>query len=333
MLIVSRSLRLSAAALLFAPLGCHGQAPKATAAPSSAASPALFSDTLSPELTRRIEVLIRSRSNVPPNYAITIGPRAKSEVPGFGEVSVNFTADGKSSKPVRFLLSDDGKTLAQFSKYDISQDPRRTISDAGRPGRGGPVSAPVTIVGFDDLECPFCGKLHEQIFPALLARYKDQVHFVYKDFPLISIHPWALRAAVDINCLGAQSGTGYWNVVDHVHQHAGELGGAEKSLAVANAALDTITRDEGKRQKVNETQLNACLEKQDDTAVRASIKEGEALGVDSTPALFVNGEKFQGAYPVADLYRMIDEALVAQGKTPPPPPSVPDANPSAKPAS
>ncbi len=47
------------------------------------------------------------------------------------------------------------------------------------------------------------------------------------------------------------------------------------------------------------------------------MKEGEALGVDSTPALFINGEKLEGAYPIEDVYRMIDEALVAQGKTPP----------------
>ena len=221
---------------------------------------------------------------------------------------------------MNFLVSDDGKTLAQFSKYDISQDPKVAISDAGRPGRGGPAAAPITIVGFDDLECPFCAKLHAQMFPALLARYGDQVHFVYKDYPL-PMHPWAKRAAIDANCLGTQSVTGYWNAVDHIHEHAGELGGAEKSLAVANNALDTIVRDEGTKQKVDAAKLNACLAKQDDSAVQASIKEGDALGLSATPVLFINGEKFEGAYPVADLYRMIDEALIAQGKTPPPMPA------------
>ena len=256
---------------------------------------------------------------MPPSYAIAIGPRAKSDVPGFQQISVSFTADGKESKPVVFLVSDDGKTLAQFSKYDISQDPKVAIKDVGRPGRGGSEAAPVTIVGFDDLECPFCAKLHAQIFPALLARYKDQVHFVYKDFPL-PMHPWAMRAAIDTNCLGAQSVTGYWNVVDHIHAHAGELGGAEKSLTTANTALDTIIREEGTKQKVDMAKLNACLAKQDDSAVHASMKEGDALGLDSTPVLFINGEKFQGAYPNDDLFRMIDQALIAQGKTPPPAP-------------
>ena len=273
---------------------------------------------LSPELARRVEVLIRSRSNVPPNYTIDVGPRTKSDVPGYNEISVNFTADGKSSKPVKFLISEDGRTLAQFSKYDIQRGPSRDAERGGATARGGPASAPVLIVGFDDLECPFCAKMHAELFPAILERYKDQVHIVYRDFPL-SQHPWAVRAAVDANCVGAQSASGYWDLVDHIHAHASELGGEEKSLAKANEALDRLARDEGAKQKVDMAALNACVAKQDDSAIKASIKEGESLGVDSTPALFINGEKLEGAYPIGDVFRMIDGALVAQGKTPPPP--------------
>ena len=307
--IVFRSLRPVFLALSLSALGCHGQ------------SVPVSGGRLSPELARRVEVLIRSRSSLPPNYVLELGAKSKSEVPGFEQIEVSFTVDGKTSKPVPFLISSDGKTLAQFSKYDLSPDPTHTVSDAGRPARGGPESAPVTIVGFDDLECPFCAKMHAAMFPALQARYKDQVRFVYKDFPLVQIHPWANRAAIDVNCLGAQSTPGYWNAVDHIHAHAGELGGAEKSLDVANNALDTITRDEGKVQKVDEAKLNACLAKQDDSAIKAMLAEGEALGVNSTPVLFVNGEKFEGTYPITDLYRMIDGALTAQGRTPPPLPA------------
>lgn len=297
--------------------GCRAQAP----APLSDRPP---SDRMSPELRRRVEVLIRSRSNVPPNYTIDVGPRSKSEIPGYSEISVNFTADGKSSKPVTFLLSDDGKTLAQFSKYDISADPRKLLSADGRPARGGPANAPVLIVGFDDLECPFCAKMHAQLFPAILNRYKDQVRIVYRDFPL-SQHPWAMRAAIDSNCVGAQSTAGYWNLVDYIHAHANELGGEEKSLAKANTALDTLAREEGARQKIDMGALSACVAKQDDKAVAASVKVAESMGVDSTPAMFINGEKLEGAYPIEDVYRMIDGALVAQGKTPPPPVAKPES--------
>jgi protein-disulfide isomerase len=290
-------------------VGCHAQVPAAQLG------------QLSPEMARRVEVLIRSKSSVPADYAIHIGPRTKSEVPGFDVVDVTFESSGRASKPLPFLISSDGKTLAQFTKFDISKDPKELVSPANRPARGGPSNAPVLIVGFDDLECPYCSKMHSQLFPALTARYKDQVRIVYRDFPL-DIHPWAMRAAIDTSCLGAQSGEGYWKLVDYIHAHAAELGGDEKSLAKANATLDSLTVDEGKRQRVNDAALNACITKQDNSVVQATMKEAEALGVDSTPVLFINGEKLAGAVPLEYVYRMIDEALVAAGQTPPPPPPV-----------
>ncbi len=271
-------------------------------------------------MARKVEVLLRSKSSVPPNYEMHIGPRVKSDMPGFDTIDITFSADGKTSKPMTFLLSNDGKTLAQFTKFDISQDPKELVSSANRPARGGPANAPVVIVGFDDLECPFCAKMHEQLFPALLERYKNQVRIVYRDFPLDQ-HPWAMRAAIDTNCVGAHSQVGYWNLVDYIHAHAGELGGAEKSVAKANETLDSLTTEEGKRQKVNPEELKACIAKQDDTAVKASMKEAEALGVSATPALFINGEKIEGAEPLEYVYRMIDGALIAAGQTPPPPPA------------
>jgi protein-disulfide isomerase len=291
-------------------IGCHAQTPPATPG------------TLSADLARRIEVLIRSRSDVPADYKIEMGPRTKSDVAGYDAISVTFKKGDNSSKPITFLLSADGKTLAQFNKFDISKDPKDLVSEANRPPRGGPANSPVVIVGFDDLECPFCAKMHAQLFPALLERYKDQVRIVYRDFPLDQ-HPWAVRAAVDVNCLSTQSPTGYWKLVDYIHAHAAEMGGDEKTLDKANATLDSLTMDEGKRQNVDAAALKACIVKQDDAAVKASIKEGETLGVRATPALFINGQKVEGALPIEDVYQVIDEALRAEGKTPPPEVPVP----------
>lgn len=305
--------------LLLTATGCHAQSSSTEG-------------KLSADLARRVEIMLRSKTNLPPYYDVVIGPRTKSTVPGFDEITVTFSSEGKVTRPMIFLLSTDGKTLAQFNKFDISKDPKDLVSAEGRPARGGPANAPVVIVGFDDLECPFCAKMHAQIFPALLARYKDQVRIVYRDFPLVEIHPWAMRAAIDINCLAAQSPDGYWNVVDYIHAHASEIGGSEKTVAKANETLDTLTREEGKRQKVNMTTLNACIEKQDDAVVRASMKMGSDLGVEATPALFVNGERFEGALPIEYVYRVIDSALVAAGKTPPPPVSVPSPDAPATPA-
>ena len=284
-------------------LGCHAQ-------------PA--GGTLSPELYRRVEILVRERAKVPPNYVIQIGPRTHSEVPGFDQIEVSFKVEGESSKPVSFLLSTDGKTLAQLSKFDLSRDPRTLLTGGDRPSRGGTASAPVQIVGFDDLECPFCARLNAEIFPALLTRYGTQVRIVYRDLP-IPQHPWAMRAAIDVNCVAAESVAGYWDLVDQIHAKAGDFGGPEHSLQAANDALDKLATEEAKKQHVNEGAVAACVKKQDDAAVKASMKIGEELDVASTPVLYVNGEKFEGAYPLTDLFRFIDSALVAEGRTPPPP--------------
>jgi protein-disulfide isomerase len=234
-------------------------------------------------------------------------------------VIVTFTMSGNTTKPIPFLLSEDGKTLAQMNKFDLSQDPKEKVSAAGRPARGGPPNAPVLIVGFDDLECPFCARMHAEIFPALLNRYKDQVRIVYRDFPLDQ-HPWAMHAAINANCLGAASTQGYWDFVDYVHAHADEIAGTEKSIAKATQNLDKIATDQGAKQKIDSAALSACIAKQDDTNVKASIKDGmsEALHVDSTPILYVNGEKVEGVVPLETLYRVIDSALIAAGQTPPP---------------
>ena len=314
-------LRSLALALAVVTAGCHAQTPPST--DSSA--------KLSPDLARRVEIIIRSHSEIPPQYIMTISGRQKSELPGYDLITVVFSTDGNSSRPVNFLLSEDGKTLAQFNKYDLSKDPKEKVSASGRPARGGPENAPVLIVGYDDLECPFCAKMHAQLFPALLQRYGNQVHIVYRDFPL-SQHPWAIHAAIDANCLADQSRDGYWNFVDYVHSHSADFGGDEHSLAKAQTSIDKIATDEGTKQKVDSSKLDACIKKQDDTQVKASLKEGEALGVDATPALFINGERVDGAQPMEYIYRIVDQALVAAGQTPPPPYHPPAPPPASNPS-
>jgi protein-disulfide isomerase len=312
---VVTSLRSLVLAFTFTALGCHAQSGTVkTDAPATVQTGA----TLSPELSRRVEVMIRERANVPAEYEFHVGPRTKSDVPGFDLISVSFVTDGKSSKPLDFLLSTDGKTLAQFKTFDISKDPKDLVSPMDRPARGGPANAPVLIVGFDDLECPFCAKMNAELFPAILARYGNQVHIVYRDFPL-SQHPWATRAAIDVNCVGSQSGDGYWNLVDYIHAHADQIGGQEKTVAKANEMLDKLARDEAQKQKLKTDVVDACLAKQDNAAIQQSLKEGEQLGVEATPALFINGEKLEGAQPIEYVYRMIDGALIAAGQKPPAP--------------
>jgi protein-disulfide isomerase len=314
-------------------------AQQAAQTPASPVAPILDpGEKLPPDLARRVEVMIRSRSEVPSEYVISISGRTKSEVPGYDQINVIFSNKTNKSRPITFLLSTDNKTLAQFNKYDLSLDPKDKVPAAGRPSRGGPENAPVTIVVFDDLECPFCAQMHAAMFPAIVDRYKDQVHIVYLDFPLSEIHPWALRAAVDANCLAVASPIAYWNYADYVHAHASDFGGEEHTVVKANSELDKFAEDQGAHMRVNSADLEACIKKQDDTVIKAAIKEGETLGVDATPTLYINGQKITDVdwrrNPMELIDRIVDDALRAAGQTPPPPlPSAatPAAAPTATP--
>jgi protein-disulfide isomerase len=200
---------------------------------------------------------------------------------------------------------------------DLTKSPADSINIAGRPIRGNP-SAKVTIINFDDLECPYCARMHQELFPATMARYGDKVRFIYKDDPIPELHPWAMHASVDANCLAAQNGTVYWNYVDYVHGHGSEITGDDRDVNKSFAALDRIAREEATMGKLDENRLSACIAKQDDTQVRASAKEAESLGLEGTPELYVNGERVNGAVPQNELWAAIDRALVAAGEQPPP---------------
>ncbi|NYF90167.1 thioredoxin domain-containing protein [Tunturiibacter empetritectus] len=271
---------------------------------------------LSPELKWRIEVIFRSHAELPPESTVEVGPRVASLVPGYDQVEVSYIANGIHSKPVDLLLSKDGTKMAQFRELEVPSTALTSLADETRPRRGGPSTAPVRIVIFDDLECPFCARLNQTLFPALLDRYGEQVHVVYRDMPSEG-HPWAVRAAVDTNCLAKYNSTAYWEAVDQIHKVSSELGGQERTLAKANEGIDAIVLRIAERSHLDVTAVNACVSKQDAGSIKQSQLEAEDLGVIRTPTLFINGAKIEGAVPVTFLFQIIDDALRSQGIRPP----------------
>lgn len=282
-------------------------------------------------LTRRIEVMVRSQFNVPPDISVTLGQRTPSDLPTYDNLPVTLNRGGRT-QVIKFLISKDNKTLARLETFDLEKNPAMNIDIAGRPIRGNP-NAKVTIINFDDLECPYCARMHESLFPNTLNRYKDKVRFVYKDDPLTEIHPWAMHAAIDANCLAAQNGDTYWKYVDYLHSHGQEINGQgqDRDVQKSFAALDRIAKDEGTVGKLDSAKLDACIAKQDDSQVKASAKQADALGIEGTPAVFIEGERINGAMPEEQLWLVIDRALRAAGEQPPPP-EKPQAGPENKPA-
>lgn len=268
-----------------------------------------------PVLNRRIELQVRSEYGLPNDVNVSIGARKPSQFSGYQTLPV-MLSHGAKTQEIDFLISDDNKKLVHLTTLDLTSTPGDSINLDGRPIRGNP-DAKVTVINFDDLECPYCARMHQELFPATLAHYGDKIRVIYKDDPIAELHPWAVHASVDANCLAAQNGTVYWSFVDYVHSHGEEITGPDRNLQKSYEALDRIARQEGTLGKLDETQLNACLAKQDDTKIVASTKEAEALGLEGTPELYVNGERINGAVPQDQLWAAIDRALRAVGEQPP----------------
>lgn len=279
------------------------------------------SQPLDVKTTRNIELTLRSKLGIPSEYEIHLGTRTPSKTPGFSTLPVSFDLPGhpEHSQKLDFLISDDNKTLERISRWDISVDPASLIPYAGRPIRGNP-NAKVAIVNFDDLECPYCAQMHSELFPDTLNHYKDLIKIVYRDEPIEELHPWAMHAAVNANCLAAQSSDAYWSYVDYLHTHGQDITGPDRNVRNSDAMLDKTALQQGTKYNLDAAKLNACITKQDEAPIKDEMKVSTALAIESTPTLYVNGEVVTGAVPEDELWRVIDRALKDQGITPPPSP-------------
>jgi protein-disulfide isomerase len=285
-------------------LGCSAQPPSS---PSSPISPPA-------DIGRVIERHVRAQYSLAPDVKVILGPLRSSEFTNYDALTITFTSPSKKQN-FEFLLSHDHKMLVRVTKFDLTSDPyaeiMKKIDVSGRPTRGNK-DAKVTVVNYDDFECPFCSRMHATLFPGLFKEYGDRVLFIYKDYPLEEIHPWAVHAAVNANCLGAQSGDAYWDYADYLHGNQQAISG-EKGRDGQNVELDKLATLQAQKHNLDVAKLQACVKAQDEKAVRASMHEGDTLGVDATPTVFVNGQKLDGAVPPDEVRLAFDQALKDAG--------------------
>ncbi|MGA7217778.1 MAG: thioredoxin domain-containing protein, partial [Candidatus Sulfotelmatobacter sp.] len=263
------------------------------------------------DLTKKIDRQVRAYYKIPPEVHVTVGaPAPSTDFPGYDAVVITVET-GQKKQDLTFLVSKDRSTMMRLTKFDLKSDPfaetMKKIDVTGRPTRGAKASK-VVVVNFDDLECPFCSRMHQTLFPEILKEYGDRVTFIYKDYPLTEIHPWAMHAAVDANCLAAQNGDAYWDFADYIHANQHEVND-EKTPGARLEQLDKLTMLQGQKHNLDVVKLQACVKAQDDSAVKASLKQAEAVGVEATPTLFIDGQKIDGVVPMSELRTAIDRAL------------------------
>lgn len=176
--------------------------------------------------------------------------------------------------------------------------PRVDVATAGHPVLGS-ANAPVQIVEFSDFQCPFCKRV-EPTLKAVKDKYGDKVDIVYMDFPL-PMHNHALDAAKAGRCAEEQGK--FWPFHDAMFADQSKLAPADLKSIAKTLGLDTAKFDD-------------CFDKAKyEAGVRADMNQGKQLGIDGTPAFFVNGRMLVGAQPPESFNQIIDEELSSKGST------------------
>lgn len=174
--------------------------------------------------------------------------------------------------------------------------PKVEVAAVG-PSKGDP-KAPITIVEFSDFECPFCGRA-EPAIRRVLDEYKGKVRLVYRDYPL-PFHAKAQKASEAALCADDQGK--YWDM----HQ---KLFDNQQALEVPQ--LKEYARGLG----LDAGKFDACLDQGAKAkTIDVSKKDGAAIGVNGTPAFFINGRPLSGAQPFEKFKEIIDAELVASSR-------------------
>src|ERR687898_1300701 len=164
----------------------------------------------------------------------------------------------------------------------------------------GPEDAPVTLVKYGDYECPYCGELHP-VLEELRERAGERVRFVFRHFPLDSVHPRARRAALAAEAAASQGR--FWEMHDLLYENQDELGEDALTRHATELGLDL--------RRFEEDLAN------DDHAWRIEEDRlgGGPAGVGGTPALFLNGIRYEGPVDLDGLLAAIEGAAGGTGSS------------------
>jgi protein-disulfide isomerase len=238
------------------------------------------------QLLKKVEAYLRDLFAWTPEYQVKMSSLEPSKIPDLYKIEVQVTDKGQTESGTVYVTKD-GRYLFRGEIRDLSANPfadnleKLTIEDA--PTKG-PADAKVTVVEFSDFECPHCRDLYP-ILQSVEAEF-PQVRFVFKDFPLVSIHPWAMTAALAARCAFKSSPNAYWQLQNSIFTNQDSI--------TADNAWDQIS-GYAVSAGMNVDALHACMaDPATKKAIDGEIAEGKALSVESTPTLFIDGRPIVG---------------------------------------
>ena len=256
-----------------------------------------------PATREKVTNFIRERFNIPATVKITMTDLRETAYPDFYVTTVTVD-DGKVKRTQPLFVSRNMRYMVEGSIFNLSGDPRadiiRLISLPDQATQG-PANAPVTLVEYSDLECPVCARMQEELENEIVPKYGDKLRVVFKEFPLVAIHDWALPASIAAQCIYQIDPSRYVDFRTTVYKN--------QTAVTAENARDELLHFAAEV-GVDNLKLAACMDaKASLPRVEANIEEANALGVDQTPTMFINGTAVVGAKPAVEIEKIIDEAM------------------------
>jgi|SRR5579862_2958460 len=169
-----------------------------------------------------------------------------------------------------------------------------TLPVGDRDHAQGPAKAAVTLVEYGDYECPHCGAAYP-VIKRLQKTLAQSFRFVFRNFPLNSIHPHAEHAAQAAEVAAAQGK--FWEMHDWIFEHQDTLEDADLLEGAKALGLDS-------KRFVKEMQSEEALPR-----VKEDFRSGMRSGVNGTPTFFINGIRHDGAPSYEDLLAALNEAV------------------------
>jgi protein-disulfide isomerase len=265
---------------------------------STPAQPAKVSALDKPTL----EAWLRHLFVWPEQITVTISDPKPGPMSGFYEVEIRGTA-GAQMQDDTFYVSTDGQKIVRGTVFDITQNPFKPENDKlktqGRPAMG-TAGAPVVIADFSDFECPYCKEEAKTLRDNLAKAYPEQVRLYFYDYPLTSIHPWAMDAAIAGRCVFRQSVSSFWAWHDWIFE-------SQEGVSPDNFKDKVNEFAKTRGSDLDLSVLNSCMARRETEAeVNQSIQLGQSLGVNQTPTIFINGRRLPGAASWDNLKFVID---------------------------
>ncbi|MGB6076490.1 MAG: thioredoxin domain-containing protein [Candidatus Acidiferrales bacterium] len=256
------------------------------AAQTKPAAPA--STATNDALVAKVESYLRVLFGWTPDYKVTVGPATPSPIPDLMQIPVSVTHQGHDETGTVYVTKD-GRFMVRGEIRDMSKDPfaeNRAKIKLGDSPSIGPADAKLTVVEFSDFECPHCQEMYS-ILKVVEPEF-PQVRFVFKNFPLEQLHPWAMTAALAGRCVyKAASSDAFMKFQDTIFEN--------QNAITPDNAWDQITAA-AVNAGVSADALHSCMTAPETkAAIAADVAEGKSLGVESTPTFFINGRLFLAA--------------------------------------